>query len=408
MDVDHPLAAPPLSPIIPLEPEFPKPPPSLPPQAPPLTASGRPHRQRRLPRRFADNLPEALAPAPTHFESQSETGVAGPLPQPVTARRILLIVRDRLVTAANSFGVWREYPRRPTIDPDGSLSLEELSNSHQVSSNLLSESRSESSAADLPTSSPDSERPFYWPCQNATIWRVMAWLNNGKTAKSEAEATAFVETVIHASDFSKDELIGFNAHRENLQLDKALSSAALKSQFSESSVDILVPSGDPKVPPKTFSVPGLLHRKLTSVIIDAFNDPLSHLLHLSPFKLFCHNPQTKKEERIFGELYTSDAFLAEHEEVQRHGKLPSDDLSCQCEKVVAALMISSDATHLTNFGNTKAWPIYLMLGNLSKYFRSLPNSGALHHLAYIPSVRNFKFFNSIFCMIIDICSLLVA
>jgi len=375
MEVDP---TPPLSPIhefIPLDPELSKPPLSLP---LPLTASGRPYRQRRIPRRFADNLPEALAPAPTHDESQPEAGVAGP------ARRVLLIVRDRLVTIANSFGVWREYPHRPTIDPDGSLSLEELSNSHRVPSNL-----SESSPADLPVvseSSPNSEHPFYWPCQNATIWRVMAWLNNGKTAKSEAEATAFVETVIHASDFNKDELLGFNAHRENQRLDKALSRAALKSQFSESSVGILVPSGDPKVPAKTFSVPGLLHRKLTSVVIDAFNDPLSHLLHFSPFKLFHRNPLTKKEERIFGELYTSDTFLAEHEEVQRHGKLPSDDLSCKREKVVAALMISSDSTHLTNFGNTKAWPIYLMLGNLSKYFRSLPNSGALHHLAYIPSV----------------------
>ena len=375
MEVDP---TPPLSPIhefIPLDPELSKPPLSLP---LPLTASGRPYRQRRIPRRFADNLPEALAPAPTHDESQPEAGVAGP------ARRVLLIVRDRLVTIANSFGVWREYPHRPTIDPDGSLSLEELSNSHRVPSNL-----SESSPADLPVvseSSPNSEHPFYWPCQNATIWRVMAWLNNGKTAKSEAEATAFVETVIHASDFNKDELLGFNAHRENQRLDKALSRAALKSQFSESSVGILVPSGDPKVPAKTFSVPGLLHRKLTSVVIDAFNDPLSHLLHFSPFKLFHRNPLTKKEERIFGELYTSDTFLAEHEEVQQHGKLPSDDLSCKREKVVAALMISSDSTHLTNFGNTKAWPIYLMLGNLSKYFRSLPNSGALHHLAYIPSV----------------------
>lgn len=375
MEVDPP---PPLSPIhdfIPLDPELSKPPLSLP---LPLTASGRPYRQRRIPRRFTDNLPEALAPAPAHDESQPEAGVAGP------ARRVLLIVRDRLVTIANSFGVWREYPHRPTIDPDGSLSLEQLSNSHRVPSNL-----SESSPADLPVvseSSPNSEHPFYWPCQNATIWRVMAWLNNGKTAKSEAEATAFVETVIHASDFNKDELLGFNAHRENQRLDKALSGAALKCQFSESSVGILVPSGDPKVPAKTFSVPGLLHRKLTSVIIDAFNDPLSHLLHFSPFKLFRRNPLTKKEERIFGELYTSDTFLAEHEEVQRHGKLPSDDLSCKREKVVAALMISSDSTHLTNFGNTKAWPIYLMLGNLSKYFRSLPNSGALHHLAYIPSV----------------------
>ncbi|KAG6839533.1 hypothetical protein C0991_001814 [Blastosporella zonata] len=47
-------------------------------------------------------------------------------------------------------------------------------------------------------------------------------------------------------------------------------------------------------------------------------------------------------------------------------------------------MISSDATHLTNFGTAKAWPIYLMLGNLSKYFCALPNLGTMYHLAYIP------------------------
>jgi Plavaka transposase len=342
-----------------------------------LTASGRPYRERRLPRRFTDNLPEAPVPAALPHELQPEAEAMG------SVRRVLLIVRDRLVTAANSFGVWRDYPHRPTIDPDSLLSLEELSNSYRINSSQPPPVDSNTPSF-LPES--ESERPFYWPCPNATIWRVMAWLNNGKTTKSEAEATSFVETVIHASDFSKDDLIGFNAHRENQRLDEALSRAALKSQFSETSVDILVPSGDSKVPAQNFSVPGLLHRKLTSVIIDAFNDPLSHLLHFSPFKLFFQNPVTRKEERIFGELYTSDAFLAEHEEVQRRGKLPSDDLDCRREKVVAALMISSDATHLTDFGNAKAWPFYLMLGNLSKYFRSLPNSGAMHHLAYIPSV----------------------
>jgi hypothetical protein len=383
MDVDPPPSISPVDHdnIIPFEPEFPKPPPSLP---PPLTASGRPYRQHRLPRRFTDNLPEVLAPPPTRYASEPGVPLAGP------AHRVLLMVRDKLVMAANFFGVWCEYPHCPTIDPDGSLSLEDLSNSHRPTSNL-SELSSPAEPTPLPDS--DSEHPFYWPCQNATIWRVMAWLNNGKTAKSEAEATAFVETVIHASDFNKDELIGFNAHSENQRLNKALSRAALKSQFTESSVDILVPSGDPKVPAKFFSVPGLLHRKLTSFILDAFsNDPLSHLLHLSPFKLFCHNPLTKKEDRIFGELYTSDAFLAEHEEVQRRARLPPDDPTCQREKVVAALMISSNATHLTDFGNMAAWPFYLMFGNISKYFHSLPDSGALHHLAYIPSVSCLKLF----------------
>ena len=172
----------------------------------------------------------------------------------------------------------------------------------------------------------------------------------------------------------------------NSRARRRASKSDLKSQFKESSVNITVPSGSTSVPPRLFSVPGLLHRNLTTTIVDAFNDPLSHLLHYSPFKLFHKHPTTGEAERVHGELYTSDAFLAEHEKLQKYGKLPPEDPSCKREKIIAALMFSSDATHLTDFGNAKAWPIYLMLGNLSKYTRSLPNSGAMHHLAYIPSV----------------------
>ncbi len=64
-----------------------------------LTQSGRPCREYRLPRRFRDNLPVPPTPAPLNIILE---------PQPV--RRVLLIVRDRLVTALNSFGIWRNYP----------------------------------------------------------------------------------------------------------------------------------------------------------------------------------------------------------------------------------------------------------------------------------------------------------
>jgi Plavaka transposase len=343
----------------------------VPPSALALTVSGRPHRQRKLPQKLRDLLPEPPAPA-------SPPSV----PDAKPVRRVLLIVRDRLVTAANSFGIWRDYPRRPTADPDAFLSLKDLSNAHGCSMNPNPlPNLSNQSAPPV-----DSDRPFHWPFSNPTIWRVMSWLNNGKTAKSEAEVTDFIHNAVLSRDFNKDDLKGFNAHRENQRLDKTLSKASLQAHFSESSVDILVPSGNTAIPPKIFTIPGLLHRKLTSVICDAFQDPLAHLLHYSPFKLFHRNPVTKEEERLYGELYTSDAFHDEHENLQRHGKLPLDDLDCKREKVIAALMVSSDATHLTDFGNAKAWPIYLMLGNLSKYLRSLPNSGAIHHLAYIPSV----------------------
>ena len=214
----------------------------------------------------------------------------------------------------------------------------------------------------------------------------MQWLNNGYTSKSEAQINELVNEVILAPDFAQDHLTGFDAHRENIRLDNALATSSFQRQFTESTVNVLVPSGSIGTPPKPFAVRGLLHRKLTTVISEAFTGPLSHLFHFSPFKLYHKSPITKTVERIYGEIYTSDAFLVEHENVQRRGLLPPDDLDCKRERTVAALMFSSDATHLTNFGSAKAWPVYLMLGNLSKYIRARPNSGAMYHLAYIPSV----------------------
>jgi hypothetical protein len=214
----------------------------------------------------------------------------------------------------------------------------------------------------------------------------MQWLNNGQTAKSEGETTKLIQNVILSQNFDSADLVGFDAHRENQRLDKALLESALRSQFIESSVDIVIPSGESHVEGKTYEVPGLLHRKLTSVIREAFESPLAHLYHYSAFKLLRKSPISGKDERIYGEIFTSDAFLEETESVRRHGLLPPDDSACKREKAVAAMMISSDATMLTDFGTAKGWPIYFMLGNLSKYIRAQPDSGAMHHLAYIPPV----------------------
>ena len=137
--------------------------------------------------------------------------------------------------AANSFGIWRDYPRRPTIDPEGSLSLEELSNRGPTSLSATGDDHPPDSELPSELSEPDTlseaDRPFFWPFPNPTIWRVMSWLNNGSTAKSEAEVTVFVPKVILSPDFSKDHLIGFDAHQENQHLDKALSKSLFRVSF---------------------------------------------------------------------------------------------------------------------------------------------------------------------------------
>ena len=348
----------------------------VPPPPPLLTRSGRPRREYRLPKRFRDNLPEPPAPAPITPSNMEANR------NPI--RRIVLIVRDRLVTIMNSFGIWRDYPERPSVDPDSHLTLEELSNSYRHHNGHLQSHATTTLSFHSSESRPG--RPAHWPFQNPSVHGVMQWLNNGQTAKSEVETTKLIHDVILSPNFNSADLHGFDAHRENQRLDQALSDSALRSQFIESSVEILVPSGECHVKGKAFEVPGLLHRKFTSVIREAFESPLAHLYHYSPFRLYQKSRISGKDERIYGEIFTSDAFIEETESIRRHGLLPPDDSACKREKVVAAMMISSDATMLTDFGTAKGWPIYFMLGNLSKYIRAQPDSGAMHHLAYIPSV----------------------
>ena len=59
---------------------------------------------------------------------------------------------------------------------------------------------------------------------------------------------------------------------------------------------------------------------------------------------------------------------------------------CKLERVIAGLMVWSDSTHLAQFGHVTAWPIYMFFGNLSKYARHMPDSGACHPIAFIPEV----------------------
>jgi len=222
-----------------------------------------------------------------------------------------------------------------------------------------------------------------------TVWRLMRWLNTGSKSKSEEEADRLAETVFNAPDLHPDDLRNFSARRENSRLDAVDKTNPLEDGFQVTSITIDIPTGKPGEPsaPRTYSVPGLRYRKLLNVIKAAFQEPLSHHFHLTPFSLAHRSPVTNKEQRVYGELYNSDEFIKEHKRVQNCSPPPPDDPTCTLEKVIAALMFWSDATHLANFGTAKLWPIYLFFGNLSKYIRSRPSSGACNHLAYIPSAR---------------------
>jgi len=324
----------------------------------------RPVRQRRLPARFRDILPQPAPPVINDVEAQRTH-----IPQ------VLLIVRDTIRTVANAFGLWREYQHCPSYDPDSAVDADELVKAGE--SNVSSPSATDHDPANV--------EPVH---KNSTIERLMNWQNTGSTSKSNNEVNRLVKDVLLHPDFSVDDLKGFDATRKNQQLDRSDAKSSHLTAFQETSVTIEVPSGDKTKPAQPVQIPGLYFRKLTTIIKDAFQSPLASQYHFSPFKLYCTSPTTGEHERIYSEIYNSDSFIKEHDRVQC-APVPDDDRNCKREKIMAALMFWSDATHLANFGTAKLWPIYMFLGNLSKYTCSHPTAHACHHLAYIPSLLDW-------------------
>jgi hypothetical protein len=344
------------------------PPPSsfLQPPLPQFTQTGRPKRNYRLPARYEDVNPEPLRP----LEEEEEHPTAA-LP------RLRFIVRNRLRTATNSFGLLREYLYRPSFEPDSFVREEDL---HRVGG---------SDPVFIP---PPSPFPVH---RNESVEMLMNWKDSGTSTKSDTEINRLVNSVLLDPNFKLEDLKGFNVARENQRSDAAEKKSPFFDSFQMADINIEVPSGTSGILPGTFSVPGLVYRKLTAVIQAAFSSPLASHFHLSPFKLFHRSPNG--EERVFSEVYNSDAFIEEHDNVQR-APLPPDQPDCKLEKVVVALLVWSDSTHLANFGTAKLWPIYFLFGNISKYIHGQPNSGACQHVAYIPSLPDsFQDFAASFC-----------
>jgi hypothetical protein len=348
----------------PQEPTIPHPEPPPPPPPPALTASGRPQRNYQRPAKYRDVYPEGMTPAvppPTVI----------PPPTPASSiQRVVLIVRNPLSTASNVFGMWKKYLYRPSYDPDASLLPEDLYRPHNINS--------------MPSTPPGDgvEDAGY---SNKTTELLMNWQNTGSSQKSDVEMNRLVHEVALNPEFDLEDLKKFNAQRENRKADTSDEQSPHLQAFQEASIDIEVPSGSKHTPSRKFSIPGLLYRKITTMIKEAYESPLALKFHYTPFKLYrtcpANGSEAEKDERVYSEMYNSDALIDKHDKIQR---APTDDPNCKREKVVASLMFWSDATHLTSFGTAKMWPIYMLFGELSKYIRAQPNSGATTHLAYIP------------------------
>ena len=283
-------------------------------------------------------------------------------------------------TETDGNNLFREYQDFfPSYDPENASSI------HHICDAPTFQPSSTDSDPSGPRSLPfvhTVRENYFEPFMNATVWRLMSWFYKGSTQKSFNNLNTLVHNVILADDFDREDLQKFNAQRETRQLDEARFSSG---GWHTTSIPIRLPCERVKQLEGTapeFHVEELHYCKITDVIKSAFEEPAAQAFHTTPYKLYWQPDKTQPPERVITELYTSDAMLRKHEKVKSSAKVSG----CNLETVVAAIMLWSDSTHLTSFGNAALWPIYLFLGNQSKYTRNKPTSFAAHHLAYIPKV----------------------
>ena len=281
----------------------------------------------------------------------------------------------------NRFGLLHVYPDRPSYNPDSAVQAKDLSDYYK--------SQKSNTQPELPS---DISRPLPpWPFKNMSTYLLINWMMTGSSLKSIGEVNHLVKNVINAKNFSIDDLATFDVQRELHNLDKSEhSECAASGPFSgdgwtEHDVHISIPNGTKGSSGDNFTIPGLYRRPLSAVLKSALSDTMSLHFHFLPFKRFWQSP-SGLEQRCYDKAYTSDAWLKYHNELQ----LQPNEPGCKLEKVVLGLMFWSDSTHLMSFGTVKVWPLYMYIGNLSKYIRNKLSSGACHHVAYIPSASLFR------------------
>jgi hypothetical protein len=132
--------------------------------------------------------------------------------------------------------------------------------------------------------------------------------------------------------------------------------------------------------PKDYIMGDLYHRSLVAIICEKLRN--TQQFHYQGFELLWKCTEQHHNIRVYGEVYMSTAFLKAQREIQESQGEPG----CDLPRVVAAMMFWSDATHLTSFGNTKLWPLYLFFRNDSKYQQCKPSCNLCEHVAYFQTV----------------------
>ena len=299
-------------------------------------------------------------------------------------------------TTVDDYGFFRRYHFKPARDVDSEQSADTLVDSPSIAPSEVHEGSSIYATpirAFRHTVSDALQKTLDWfhPFQNPTIFRLVHWAYTGSTTKSHLEIQRLVKEVLLAPDFDSEHLWTFHISHQEKLLDKAiLTEESLAAQgWIEDTIEIALPKEGVQyasmedVP--TLKIEGAWRRPIAPITEAICKDPrLAKGRQFNGYELWHKDPVTGDTERVFGEIFTSDAFLEEEARVRALPRNPEDDPDV--EYIVFPWGLYSDGTHLANFGTASLWPVYGYDLGLSKDARCKPSNFAANHLAYIPSV----------------------
>ncbi|KAF8871118.1 hypothetical protein BD779DRAFT_483736 [Infundibulicybe gibba] len=362
-----------------------------------------PKRIRRRTERAMAMLEDTVPEGPGDLLSDDET--TNTTPQSDSEQHPPLRIRIRRVirSVANKFGLVRIYHGRPSGVPKSHRDDFTADDLH---------SRPRSHTEHPPSEGRSTVAGIISPYPNISAFLFNRWhWNSGK--KTKKGRTEFLEDVIGHKDFKIEDIRGINFDRIDDMLVENPGGATDGNGWRTSAVPIHIPTGkketkssrreaayrqrqdragesDGDSQPETeyatgrqYSIPDLHYRNLVDVVKEVCSGAASENFHWHPFEEHWEPPwEDRSTERVYGDLFTSSAFLDADRDL--HNLPPEPD--CDLPRAIAALMFYSDATHVAQFGQAKLWPIYAYFGNQSKYERGRPSARAGHSVAFLPSL----------------------
>ncbi|KAK7450147.1 hypothetical protein VKT23_013030 [Stygiomarasmius scandens] len=358
-----------------------------------------PPRNRAPPKPFKDMIPSIsllhhTRKKPTLFSTPSTLSPSPPVeahlgePERSTPAKL-----PSYETDPDEFGLYRIYDQKPSHDPAENIDLHTLTDFPIPDNTKDMSERSPFSGLGPNASSSIVDFSSINPFPNIGIFRLMQWHYTVKQ-KSLGSLKSLVENVILPADFQQEHFQSFNPIQEGKRMDNYMEAKHLAAKeqplpwnaadgWIKSSATLKLPRA--KKSSKTedaapeMKVDNVWYRDVVEVIKAAFQSELAWEFHMKPFKLMWKPSTDEPLQRVHGEAFWTDRMI---DMDRRLPKIPG----CDLEQVAVPMQLWSDSTHLTSFGTQKMWPIYLYLGNLSKYTRSCPSAFSAYHIAYIPSL----------------------